>query len=420
MNSDSRKKSFFVHSISSNGNITINPTTIASSTSISRPFRGESGEISTLNSVYDVDNGNVKPSTSSMTAFKRWNSVPMGINFNYCIRCPEPSPSSSSSSDEEEDTSSDPNSSETIPTLTAIGRKSASLCAYNRRPSSASSAAYAIRHRSSSSALFLPTLPFRLLDRGIEKLKREANIPNCIKTDYAGEKMSITGAAIMYSMDEFNIAEGNSTDMAIGNSEQRRRTQSLTEPVHVLTNLLPASCSPSPTRIEKQCYSPSMQQVVRSIAMSPTSSPSPTRRQCIRSLSPIALRTGMGLKRKCTGDSDAEGSAGLPAKRAHYSVPTTPPVIAIENSRPPVLYSLPAQSLNHSLSESSIDSECSISTISSDFTNISNAIFHQNRSFSNNVSTAASVSSNFPGSSSIEEFPIIEESSIDEDIQDAV
>lgn len=48
-------------------------------------------------------------------------------------------------------------------------------------------------------------MPLRLRDRGIEKLKREANIRRCIEKDYAGEKLSVTGAAIMGSLDEFSL-----------------------------------------------------------------------------------------------------------------------------------------------------------------------------------------------------------------------
>jgi len=96
-------------------------------------------------------------------------------------------------------------------------------------------------------------------------------------------------------------------------------------------------------------------------------------------------------------------------------VPTTPPVVPVENVRTPVLYPLATQMLNHSLSESSIDSECSSSTIGSDFTNVSNASHGVYRPLSNNAACGSSTTTNYTASSTIEDFPIIEESTIDEE-----
>ncbi|KAI6173793.1 hypothetical protein M3Y98_01120600 [Aphelenchoides besseyi] len=81
--------------------------------------------------------------------------------------------------------------------------------------------------------------------------------------------------------------------------EERKRAKSLAEPISIFTNaFLPQSSSPSPTRanvdVQKQCYSPKTQTVVRAnIPYSPSPSPtpaSPTRSRIMRSMSPIAVR----------------------------------------------------------------------------------------------------------------------------------
>lgn len=98
--------------------------------------------------------------------------------------------------------------------------------------------------------------------------------------------------------------------------EERRRAKSLAEPISVFTNaFLPQTASsPSPTRqammdSQKQCYSPSTQQMVRSnISYSPSPSPtpaSPTRSRIMRSMSPIAVR--QISKRRYTATGSVSG-----------------------------------------------------------------------------------------------------------------
>uniref|UniRef100_A0A914HEJ6 Uncharacterized protein n=1 Tax=Globodera rostochiensis TaxID=31243 RepID=A0A914HEJ6_GLORO len=99
--------------------------------------------------------------------------------------------------------------------------------------------------------------------------------------------------------------------------EERKRAKSLTEPISIFTSaFLPQSSSPSPSRGcvdgQKQCYSPSAQQVVRSnLAYSPSPSPTPASSPSMhrmRSMSPIAVR--QIAKRRYTGSSNGNCGNG--------------------------------------------------------------------------------------------------------------
>uniref|UniRef100_A0A915A6I4 Uncharacterized protein n=1 Tax=Parascaris univalens TaxID=6257 RepID=A0A915A6I4_PARUN len=145
----------------------------------------------------------------------------------------------------------------------------------------------------------------------VANIRRESNCS--VESEAAHEKLIKTAQQVSIGFEEFSIAE-----------KERKRTHSLSEPISILTNaFLPHSCSPSPTRvvdIQKQCYSPSTQQIVRNnitYSPSPSPTPSPTRR-IMRSLSPIAVR--QLTKRRYTGptgvDSDGESSSpGVTAQK---------------------------------------------------------------------------------------------------------
>lgn len=142
----------------------------------------------------------------------------------------------------------------------------------------------------------------------IASIRRESNCS--VETEAAHEKLVKTAQQVSATFDDISIADG-----------ERKRTHSLSEPISILTNaFLPHSCSPSPTRpaeIQKQCYSPSTQQIVRNnitYSPSPSPTPSPTRR-IMRSLSPIVSR--QVTKRRYTGSSgiDGEGDSILSTKR---------------------------------------------------------------------------------------------------------
>uniref|UniRef100_A0A915PEC3 Uncharacterized protein n=1 Tax=Setaria digitata TaxID=48799 RepID=A0A915PEC3_9BILA len=147
----------------------------------------------------------------------------------------------------------------------------------------------------------------------VANIRRESNCS--IESELAHERLMQFAQQVSLGFDDFNI----------GGSGERKRTHSLSEPISVLTNaFIPHSCSPSPTRsvdVQKQCYSPSTQQIVRNnITYSPSPSPTPSpTRHTMRSLSPIAVR--QVIKRRYTGsasgdlDSDQRTTRGTVPKR---------------------------------------------------------------------------------------------------------
>ncbi|MFH4978988.1 hypothetical protein AB6A40_005697 [Gnathostoma spinigerum] len=162
--------------------------------------------------------------------------------------------------------------------------------------------------------------PATNIARPVPPRSRVANIrreSNCLlESEAAHEKLVKTAQQVSIGFDEFSI------------QGERKRAQSLSEPISILTNaFLPQSCSPSPTRAvdtQKQCYSPSTQQVVRNnitYSPSPSPTPSPTRR-IMRSLSPIAVRqvtkrryTASGLSNGVESDGETSSTMSNPAKR---------------------------------------------------------------------------------------------------------
>ncbi|KAI6191349.1 hypothetical protein M3Y97_00218800 [Aphelenchoides bicaudatus] len=109
--------------------------------------------------------------------------------------------------------------------------------------------------------------------------------------------------------------------------EERKRAKSLAEPISVFTTtfFLPQSSSPSPKSVDtqKQCYSPSTNQILRgnlpysNVSVSPTPSSSPSRSRIMRSMSPISVRQISKRRFTATGsgmESDSESSTNqIPA-----------------------------------------------------------------------------------------------------------
>ncbi|XP_012936272.1 uncharacterized protein LOC101849282 [Aplysia californica] len=103
---------------------------------------------------------------------------------------------------------------------------------------------------------------------------------------------------------------------------QSRRPRSYSESLHIMTQSNILCGSPSPTRAGiKQCFSPSMQIPVKNTTFTPSPSPSPTRKNFLRSLSPIAVRTGP-LKRKLDQEGDRWEYISPPKK--FHTGPSTP------------------------------------------------------------------------------------------------
>ncbi|XP_074657982.1 uncharacterized protein LOC141910973 [Tubulanus polymorphus] len=137
-----------------------------------------------------------------------------------------------------------------------------------------------------------------------------------------------------------NVCEDLHLDDAMVTDSGPHRQRSLSESLHVFTG--------SPTRLNnrKQCYSPLIHAApVKQSALTPSPSPSPTRKSFTRrSLSPIALKpSSLSLKRKLDGDSDFCSFNMSPAKR-FSSGPGTPDRLIVPHP------------LTHSISCSSLES----------------------------------------------------------------
>ncbi|KAM3727605.1 P2R1A-PPP2R2A-interacting phosphatase regulator [Dirofilaria immitis] len=166
----------------------------------------------------------------------------------------------------------------------------------------------------------------------VANIRRESNCS--VESELAHERLMQFAQQVSLGFDDFSI----------GGSGERKRTHSLSEPISVLTNaFIPHSCSPSPTRsvdIQKQCYSPSTQQVVRNnITYSPSPSPTPSpTRHTMRSLSPIAVR--QVIKRRYTNSAGCELDSDQRAARVAKRICHQPHIVnrgcvsplALENS----------------------------------------------------------------------------------------
>lgn len=183
-----------------------------------------------------------------------------------------------------------------------------------------------ISRPSSPAAAIVATSRLPMLTRGrVASIRRESDCST--ENEAAHEKLIKTSQQVSLGFEDFCLDDKL--------FEERKRAKSLTEPISVFTNaFLPQSSSPSPTRnvvdsLQKQCYSPSTQQVVRAnISYSPIPSPttpvSPYNR--MRSMSPIAVRqvskrrytasSGNGFGNQSSGsglDSDGENSSFVPS-----------------------------------------------------------------------------------------------------------
>ncbi|KAI6205687.1 hypothetical protein M3Y94_00820700 [Aphelenchoides besseyi] len=135
-----------------------------------------------------------------------------------------------------------------------------------------------------------PSRPIAIASRNrLVSIRRESECT--VESEVAHEKLVKTTQQVSMGFEDFCLDEKV--------LEERKRAKSLAEPISIFTNaFLPQSSSPSPTRanvdVQKQCYSPKTQTVVRAnIPYSPSPSPtpaSPTRSRIMRSMSPIAVR----------------------------------------------------------------------------------------------------------------------------------
>ncbi|GFR70610.1 protein FAM122A [Elysia marginata] len=169
---------------------------------------------------------------------------------------------------------------------------------------------------------------------GSGTLKRSNSAPmiNSLVTSQPDISPTITlkpaTATAARRMSSSNMALNNTPAPASDSSEpmegQPRRPRSFSESLHIMTQSNILCGSPSPTRGPvKQCFSPSMQIPVKNNTFTPSPSPSPTRKNFLRSLSPIAVRTGP-MKRKLDNDGGGDRWEYISPPKKFNTGPATP------------------------------------------------------------------------------------------------
>lgn len=189
------------------------------------------------------------------------------------------------------------------------------------------------RRFSSSSMNLASSTPVKVADR-LNQLKAEES--HIADQDIKKERELRSGLQISSSLTEFSL--GDHEPMIAETTP--RRPRSFSESLHIFTSPTNIVGAPSPTRVGKQCFSPSMQAQIKSNTFTPSPSPSPTRKTFVRSLSPIIRPSPLG-KRKLEPDGDNMSYMSPPKK--FTAGPTTPDRLIIHHP------------LAHSVSSSSFD-----------------------------------------------------------------
>lgn len=149
--------------------------------------------------------------------------------------------------------------------------------------------------------------------RRLASIRRESDcsLENLTSSEFAHEKLVKNAQRVSMGFEDFSLDDSS--------KEERKRAKSLAEPISVFTNaFLTQSSSPSPKSVDtqKQCYSPSTNQIVRGNIPYSTPSPtpsSPSRTRIMRSMSPISVRQISKRRFTATGsgsgmESDSENS----------------------------------------------------------------------------------------------------------------
>lgn len=174
------------------------------------------------------------------------------------------------------------------------------------------------RFSSSSLNLNSPTTvstPVKISNR-VNEIKREES--HVAEKEKEQERDLCSQLKMSTSWNDFSLDEPMMSDTGI-----HKRPRSFSETLHIFTSPSMLTGAPSPTRVGpgRQCFSPSMQKPVVNSTFTPSPSPSPTRKNFIRSLSPIAVRPSPLGKRRL--DHDSTDGYISPAKKFHIG-PSTP------------------------------------------------------------------------------------------------
>ncbi|KAL3848591.1 hypothetical protein ACJMK2_019440 [Sinanodonta woodiana] len=159
--------------------------------------------------------------------------------------------------------------------------------------------------------------PVKVPDR-IHQLKQEES--HIADRETAREREVRSAIEITSSVEDFSLADHE----PMSAEQVPRRPRSFSESLHIFTSPVMLAGAQSPTRVGKQCFSPSMQIPVKNNSFTPSPSPSPTRKTFVRSISPICSVKPSPLgKRKLESDGDNRFEYMSPPKRFHTG-PSTP------------------------------------------------------------------------------------------------
>lgn len=174
----------------------------------------------------------------------------------------------------------------------------------------------------------------------ISQIKHEEGM-DVVNREAAREREVQSNIQMCLSCEDLTLSESLS-------AESSKRPRNYAEPLQIFPPAYPLSSSPSPTRIGKQCFSPSLQQPVKDVSFCPSPIPSPTRKSSRRSLSPIAVRPSQfPVKRKCDLEQERLDSYMSPPKRFFSSISASDKNLVVPH---PLAHSLSSSSLEESSS----------------------------------------------------------------------
>lgn len=159
----------------------------------------------------------------------------------------------------------------------------------------------------------------------INQIKREESHLSDRETEH--ERQIQNAITMSYSWEDFTLEEPMLPE---------RRPRSCSESLSIITPPAMACGSPSPPRVGKQCFSPSMQVPVKNVAFLSSPTHSPNTKTLIRSMSPIARYSPLGKRKSETSDGDRYDNYLTPPKRLNTG-PSTAPVRIIASSHPKFL-----------------------------------------------------------------------------------
>lgn len=174
------------------------------------------------------------------------------------------------------------------------------------------------RFSSSSMTLHGSSTPVKVADR-LNQLKQEES--HIADRDIQREREVRSAIQISNSWTErFSIGDHEAMI-----ADTPRRPRSFSESLHINVFTSPSLVGAmSPTRVGKQCFSPSMQAPIKNNTFTPSPSPSPTRKSFTRSISPIIIRPSPLGKRKLEPDGDSRFESYMSPPKRFNTGPTTP------------------------------------------------------------------------------------------------